>query len=353
MAFDSTAPVASSLVASAPVRSNFAAVPPSLFGANWVADPNFYIWPEETANGAAGQTVPPAHWILSGTGATVQRCGTGLTDTTVKDADDGFALALDSAAATAYIQQNLLEDDVPVMLQGQSIVYGAWVYATSSSVARLIVQDNDTGATYSSYHTGGSSWEWLTVIHEIGNGTAGLQVGLEVATGTNSAYIQGSTALLGDIKPTGYIPAMVVKGTYGIQYAGTPTAASYAPMKILPGAPFLFTGLGLVAYTTGTVLTAQVRKNTGSWVDMLSSNISKGSNIHVSSTALHSTYRRRCFRATWDAATTTQTDRIILAYVVTNTGAADLTFHVRGIQFSRPQDAMVNWQDTTKHGGDY
>jgi hypothetical protein len=336
------------------VRQNFQAIPPSLLGNNWFADPNFYIWPEETANGAAGQTIPPAHYVLTGTGATVQRCGTGLTDTTVKDADDGFACELTSAAATAILGQLLLEDNVPVMLQGQSIVYGAWVYATSSSVARLYVYDNDTGYSYSSYHTGGSSWEWLTVIHEIGNSTNGMSAGLEVASGTNSAYFQGSTALLGDIKPTGFIPAMAIKGTYGIQYAGTPTAASYAPMKIMPGSPFLFTGLGLVAYTTGTVLTAQVRKHNGSgWVDMLSSNISKGSNIHVSSTALAATYRYRCFRSCWDAATTTQSDRVILAYVVTNTGAADLTFHVRGIQFSRPQDAMVNWQDTTKHGGNY
>lgn len=359
MAFDSTEPVASSLVASAPVRQNFQAIPPSLLGANWVGDPNFYIWPEESSNGASGQTDPLGHWRVSGTGATLQRTGTGLTVTTVKDADDGWGCQLSSASATAYLDQYLLPNstDVPVMLQGQSIVFGAWVYATSSSVARLFAYDDDTGYSYSSaYHTGGSSWEWLSGIHEIGNGTDGLRFGLEVATGTNSAIMQGATVLLGDIKPTGFIPPLVVKGAYGVTYAGTPTAASYAPQKILPGSPFLFTSLGVSVYTvSSSALTVNVRKHNGSaWQDMLSSDLSLGTNINGTSTALDTVYRYRCFRACNGGAGTTQSDRVILARVVTNTSAQNLVFHIRGIQFIRPQDALGVWQDVTDHGnGEY
>jgi hypothetical protein len=351
MAFDSTEPVASSLVASAPVRANFAAIPPSLLGCNWLADPNFYIWPEETSNGAASQTADLGHWELSGTGATMQRCGTGLTDTKTKDADDGWTTKLSSAAATAYLLQWILPTNTPVMLQGQSICLGAWVWASSSSVARLATYDNDTGYSYSSYHTGGSSWEWLTLIHELGNGTNKTWCGLEVASGTNAAYIQGATAVLGDIKPVAPIPSFAQHGSYLVAYPGTPTAATYAPFKLLPGAPFLFTGLGISAYTAGTALTVNVRKHNGStWVDMLSANLSKGSNIHATSTSVDSIYRYRCLRAAWDAATATQADRMLLCYVATNTGAADLSFHIRGIQFVRPQDAMFRWQNPNSFG---
>ncbi|KKK90510.1 hypothetical protein LCGC14_2722270, partial [marine sediment metagenome] len=82
MAWAAEKPVAASLLSSAEVRSNWDALQASLNGRNMVADPTFYLWHAETGNGTAGQTTPPSHWAISGTGATVQRCGAGLTDTT-------------------------------------------------------------------------------------------------------------------------------------------------------------------------------------------------------------------------------------------------------------------------------
>ena len=197
MAWDNTKPAASSLLSSAELRNNWDALQASLFGTNWVADPNFYIWSQETANGAAAQTSPPDHWKLTGTGATLQRCGSGLTDTS--DAGtSGWAAELTYGSATAYLSQDLL-DAIPTAMVGQAVSAGAWVKSSTSSAARLYLWDAVAGYTYSDYHTGGGAWEWLTVEEFTVAGSVALSFGLELSSGT--AHLQGSTVLLGAIPP--------------------------------------------------------------------------------------------------------------------------------------------------------
>jgi len=350
MAFDPTKPAASSALSSAEVRANFAALHASLMGVNLIADPGHYIWPQETSNGASGQTNPPAHWALSGTGATVQRCGTGLTDTTDYESG-GWACELTYGSATARFYQNLL-DAIPDALIGHSIAFGLAVKCSTGSAARPFVYDSATGYTYSdAYHTGGGSWEWLEVVHEIGNGST-LLAGVELAS--SSCHVQGATALLGDIVATHPVPAPVVVGTYGVSVAGEPASAQYGTQTILPGRPFLFTGLGLSVDTapSGGTCVVNVRRYTSSWVDMLASNLTlSDGHSQVSSSGVDSVYRYRCIDQAWGASAASLADEAMRAYVVTNAGAAeDLLFHIRGIQFARPQDSLTIFNDPTKDG---
>ena len=234
MAWNNAKPAASSFLNSAEIRSNWDALQASLMGVNWVGDPNFLIWSAETSNGASGQTAAPDHWSLSGTGATVQRCGTGLTDTTGADSH-GWACKLSYGSATAFLSQPLLADTVPTFLSdnGMSLAFGVWVKGSGSSVARAYCYDDDTGYSYSSYNTS-TDWEWLTGLHEIGDPTSSnLSFGVELASG--SCYVMGATVLLGDIVPPHDLPAPVIYGAAALAMPGTVIAASYSTGPDGPG----------------------------------------------------------------------------------------------------------------------
>jgi len=353
MAFNAALPAASTVLSSAELRANWAAIQTSMGGRNMVADPGFYIWPAETANGAASQTVPPAHWVLSGTGATVQRCGAGLTDTNTYGSE-GWATELTYSSATAYLEQNLLDGTIPTIFTGLSVALGAAVKCSTGSAARIFTHDSATGYTYSSYHSGGGAWEWLSIVGEIGASTTGVKVGLELAS--SSAHVQGMTGLLGDIIPLYPIPCEVQIGTYGALEGGAPTSATYVPGKIRCARPFFFTGLMVNGFTTppsGGTYVCNVRRYDGSaWQDMLASNLSiSDGHAGGGSNTVDTTYRYRCIDKDHSASSTTQTDTTMLAYNVTNGGsAAGIAFGIRGLQFNRPQDSLVAFNDPSKDG---
>lgn len=351
MAWDNTKPPASGLLISAEVRSNWDALQASLMGVNWVADPNFYIWSAETSNGAAGQTTAPDHWQIGGTGATLQRCGSGLSDTTDL-LGDGWAAELTYGSATATLGQSIL-DSIPSWLQGEQISVGVMVKGSGASVARLYAHDSGTGYTYSAYNSGTSA-EWLTVTHTIGAGTA-LSVGVELASG--SAHIQGMTVLLGAVPPLYALPAPVVFGAVAAQESGTPGSAAYYPVRATLARPMLFTGIS-VAFATnpsgGTyVCNARMYSAVAAgFVDMLASDLSiTDGHYGGSSESVDSVYSYRCVPASNPGASTATATPRLSGYTVTNAGSAAYpTMMIRGLQFSRPQDALVLFNDPTKMG---
>jgi len=54
--------------------------------------------------------------------------------------------------------------------RGRTVTFGAWIKTSTASHARIKIDDS-TGATYSSYHTGSGSWEWLEVSRQIAAAT--------------------------------------------------------------------------------------------------------------------------------------------------------------------------------------
>ena len=72
-----------------------------------------------------------------------------------------------------------------------NITYGCWVYATAADRARIAINDGTT-TTYSSYHTGGSTWEWLTVTASVAAGTETVHFRNYVDTGDTTAYFDGA-----------------------------------------------------------------------------------------------------------------------------------------------------------------
>jgi len=341
MAWDNTKPVASSLLSSAEVRANWDALQASMFGQNWVADPNFYIWSRETANGAAAQTAAPDHWKIAGTGATLQRCGAGLTDTATPGLD-GWAAELTYGSATAYLSQDLL-DAIPTALVGRPFSAGAWVKSSTASAARLYLWDAVAGYTYSSYHTGGGNWEWLTVSGFVVAGSVALNAGMELSSGT--AHLGGLTVLMGTVVPLYHIPCASMVGTWTHTAAGTP-----APGYVLPGIVSFLRPV----FILGATLTGNANPTSGvSRVEIYSSRAAawvQAVNWASSSTnydpgVVSATYANRCL----EAVSTAGVVRGAVAYVTSGTYVHPIWL-VRGLQFLRPQEAMVSFNDPTKYG---
>jgi len=77
---------------------------------------------------------------------------------------------------------------------------GCWVYATVASRARITIVDS-AGQQASSYHSGGSTWEWLAVSHTIAAAATTLRLYCEVVNGDTTAYFDGAMLVEGDACP--------------------------------------------------------------------------------------------------------------------------------------------------------
>ncbi|KKL53301.1 hypothetical protein LCGC14_2276810, partial [marine sediment metagenome] len=70
---------------------------------------------------------------------------------------------------------------------GRTVTFKMRVYATVASRARLNINDG-VGGSFSSYHTGGSGWEQLTVTHTVNANPTALQLRGWIQDGDTSAY---------------------------------------------------------------------------------------------------------------------------------------------------------------------
>ena len=107
-------------------------------------------------------------------------------------AGDNVIWPLSAIKTEAYHYQNFA---------GRTVTFGAWVYATTASHAFLQLVDSDTtdddqSSDSSSYHTGGSSWEWLEVTMTVSASTTEFSVAL-CFDNTTTAYISQSMLVFG------------------------------------------------------------------------------------------------------------------------------------------------------------
>jgi len=73
--------------------------------------------------------------------------------------------------------------------RGRTITLGLWVNTNTASHARARIHDV-LGSSYSDYHTGGGSWEWLEVSHTVDNTATNVQVRIDFEQAPN---VDGST----------------------------------------------------------------------------------------------------------------------------------------------------------------
>jgi hypothetical protein len=195
--WDATKPATSSALVSADIRSNWTALQQSVTATNMLADPTFIQF----------RSASFTYWALGGAGATVAQTGTGLGDTTRKAGD--FAAKITSAAVMATFQQTFAASGAHFtkwdFLKGQTISAGAWVKCSTASKARIGIYDG-IGTTYSSFHTGGGNFEWLTVTRTIDASATQLIFSYEVSATSIASYISAPTMVQGPVPPGYFLP---------------------------------------------------------------------------------------------------------------------------------------------------
>lgn len=162
----------------------------------FISNKNLLEWSsmEDWVNGTS--SAPTGH-TLSGASATVAR-----ESTIVKRGTYSAKITRVGADATLYHDLTTYAS-----YQGRLMTFGAWVYATVASRARLSINDG-VGSTNSSYHTGDSTWQFLTVSRNIDVSATEIRCGMEVNTGNTSAYFDGALLVEGTLSFTdlsGYI----------------------------------------------------------------------------------------------------------------------------------------------------
>lgn len=344
-AWDSTKPAASTALVSSEVRQNFDALGYALFGVNLIADPTYLMWPAETINTLAA--VGLAHWSISGASAQYVRCGTGLSDTNRK-AGLYSAKVTAGGAATANLSQTLLStttyDDI---FDNETFSFGAWVKCSSASAARVSIYDGN-GTTYSSYHTGDGTWQWLTGTRTINAAADRIVYQQEVAQSI-SAYFSGATVVIGPTPPAAYRPAPVIYGTLYFPIVGTQTTGTNK-VRFVPSRPMLVKDVFLRAETapTGQALIVDVNTWDGSaFTSMYTTRPQIAAAASSGSARPDATaYSRRCMTGSFGSSISTGGMLTVdIDQVGSGTAGADLTIHVRCLQYARPLENFGGYNE--------
>lgn len=171
-----------------------------LHSRNVVPNGDLALW----ANGGA---LAPDGWTLTGAGAVIARCGTGMGDTTT----------FGTGRFCASLQRvgNDIDFTAPIVaaaditdfasIKGQKFSVAIKAKASVANVVRVIIDDGAT-TTASSYHTGGGTEEALTVTHTISNSATKLEVTIEVNSTNTTVYVGGVVGVFADVAVDDWAP---------------------------------------------------------------------------------------------------------------------------------------------------
>ena len=192
---------------------------------------------------SAGASAAPDGWVLAGAGAAVAREGTIIKHGL-------FSAKLTRSGTDCRLTRDCYVDMGSTYVRSREFTFGAWVYATVASRARLRIHDGVT-QSLSSYHTGGSSWEFLTLTVTAGAAVTAFSGSLFIDTGDTSAYIDGANLVEGELSPAfashpndEHLKAVAYQDT-------TPTNFDYGLLRAETGIASTSAG-GLVTITFGT-----------------------------------------------------------------------------------------------------
>jgi hypothetical protein len=153
---------------------------------------------------SAGTSSAPDGWTKYGVGSSIAResstikLGTYSAKLTRAGADCNFIQQFDLAKGINY-------------WKGRKVTLSKWVYATVANTAKISIYGAVLGYTDSSYHTGNSTWQLLTVTVTVNASETSLYACGLVFNGDTSAYfdgamlVEGSSAFAFSPKPATYL----------------------------------------------------------------------------------------------------------------------------------------------------
>ncbi len=317
------------------VRSNWDALALAVGSQNLLADPAFLIW-------AAGNTVAPSHWNVTGTG-TIARTGPGAADTTTKVG--GYSIKLIPVSGAHWLSQQILSPTGMTasasFLAGQTMSCGAWVKTSQASHARIWIFDVDS-STISSYHPGDGQWRWITVTHVLHATPTSLGFYLRADVNGFAAYFSGPTCVLGPVPPSQYMPAPFTYARIDVCHiagnvsTGTDKCRAFFPRPVLIRDVAL--RVRVAPATTAITVDANNWETGTGWVSMFSTRPT------IAATALHGgappdgTYTYRCVFGMAGATALAGGNGLSfdIDTVGTGTVGADLTISVGYLMYAPP-----------------
>jgi hypothetical protein len=106
-------------------------------------------------NWSAGTSVAPDYWIAGSVAATVTQQSS--------EVKEGSYSCQVNVSSGELVYQNLVGQKSLAYLKGRTLTFGCWAYATVANRVRIAINDGVSAVTYSTYHTGNSTWQWLTL----------------------------------------------------------------------------------------------------------------------------------------------------------------------------------------------
>jgi hypothetical protein len=304
-------------------------------GVNLVQNDDFLLW-------AAGDAAAPGGYVLAGVGATVARIGTGLGDTDRKIGD--FACKLTRAAADLTLTRTVLDTAAFTranFLKARYAAGGAWVLCSTANAARVAVYDG-VGYTYSAYHTGGGTWEWLPVTRTINAAATRLDIIPEVKNGAGAiGKFSGISLVIIDsnLSLPHELLCPVQVGTFHFSVAGAVAGAANIH-GYEPGRPALAKDVQLFAKTapTGQALIVDINSWDGAaYTSMFSTRPQIADGAFRGGAQPDTTYARRCLVANSGAALAVGGE---LSFDVDQVGSgaagSDLRVEVRALEYQSP-----------------
>lgn len=306
---------------------------------NLLANDTFIIW-------SGGDSAAPDYFALSGTGAAVARTGTGLADTKRKVGT--FAAKLTYGSQAAKLTQVLLDSGVissADILAGTTMGFGCWVWCATNGIARLTLDDGVASPTSTSYHTGDSTWQWLSTTHALRSNPTKLELQLRVE-GAGSAYFSGAVVVMSDLAPSRWIPSPKAYGVLHFPIPGTLVTGAKKGV-FLPSRPGIVKDVQIRLETapTGDTVFDVNTWDGAAFTSMFSTNPKVVSGALVGGAQPDGTYARRCISAAYGGSTPGAGGMVSVDLDSLVGSPADAVVEVRVMQYLRPLEDFLAYND--------
>lgn len=168
-------------------------------GANLLVNPGLELWQRGTGAFTANNAYSADRWQIALAGTDTLSVS---QEAAIKRADSQFAgvctFVLGSGAGATKLRQALVIADGWHGLLGRTVTFSAWARYNAANGLRAFIETDGTGGTttQSALHTGGSTFELLTVSVAVPADATYVRVGLQfIASGT--AYLDDCIAAIG------------------------------------------------------------------------------------------------------------------------------------------------------------
>lgn len=162
----------------------------------------FEIWQRGNGPFAANLTYGPDRWALSLVGTDAMSVS---RDTANVDASSGAAAAvaftLGTGAGGSNLQQKV-EDNGQV--RGRTLSFSVRVRCSTANAARIGIWDSVNSYRYSGFHSGGGTYETLTITAPIASSATGTVLAIGFGASC-TAYVDNACLVVGS-QPANYVP---------------------------------------------------------------------------------------------------------------------------------------------------